>query len=65
MFYDTRPNVIILFKSLIYLCLYKARLFVLGRIFKFALIFEGKARSLPYRGAPEKHFTWVGLARKH
>jgi len=30
--------------------------------FQPLLVFAGKARSLPYSGAPERFFTWVGPA---
>jgi hypothetical protein len=38
-----------------------------GRPFQFSLTFVGKARSLPWSGAPERCFTKVGagLTRKH
>jgi hypothetical protein len=34
--------------------------FVHGKPFLPSLLFVGKARILPYSGAPERFFNWVG-----
>jgi hypothetical protein len=34
--------------------------FVSGKPFQPSLMFVDEARSLPYSGAPERYFTWVG-----
>jgi hypothetical protein len=35
-------------------------MFVPGKPFQPSIVFVDKARSLPYRGAPERCITWVG-----
>ncbi len=57
-FYSTGPNVIDLFMSVIYKCSYQARALVPGKTFQPSLMFVGKAKSLPKRGASFKCSTW-------
>ncbi len=53
-------NVTKLFMAVSYDFSYIDRAFIPGEPFQPSLMFHGKARSLPKRGAPERCFTWVG-----
>jgi hypothetical protein len=59
---DSKFHLIELFMSAIYECLYKAKVFVATQD---SLMFVGKARSLPFSGALERFFTWVGSSLTH
>jgi hypothetical protein len=60
-------NVIKLFTGVSNGFSYQARVFVAGKPFQPSLVFVGKARSLPYRGASERLINRVGscFTNKH